>query len=224
MSDDLRKSPPSFLVLQLADAAFPTGGFTHSGGLEAAVALGEVKGDGGLRAFLESLLWQTGLGALPFVGTTHAQPSRFVALDHACNAMLTSHVQNRASRAQGRAVLSVASEVFGHAELVQARDAAPCAHLAPTFGLVARIVGLERRDALVVFAHGALRGALSAAVRLGVTGPHAAQRIQYDLAAILDEIVAAGDGIDALDAAQPSPLIDVWQGQHDRLYARLFQS
>ncbi len=214
----------SVLMLQLADAAFPTGGFAHSGGLEAAVALGEVKGEAGLRAFLEALLWQTGLGVLPFVGGAHDEPSRFDALDRACDAMLTNHVQNRASRAQGRAMLSVTSEVFEQEETMRARDAATFAHLAPAFGLVTRVVGLERHDALVVFAHSTLRGALSAGVRLGVTGPHAAQRVQHELARTLTEIVAAGAGIDALDAAQPSPLIDIWQGQHDQLYARLFQS
>ena len=36
-----------WLVLQLADAAFPTGGYVHSGGLEAAAQAGAVD----LRAF-----------------------------------------------------------------------------------------------------------------------------------------------------------------------------
>jgi urease accessory protein len=211
-----------WLLLQLADAAFPTGGFTHSGGLEAAVQLGEVRDEGSLRVFARALLWQTGLGALPFVGAVHDDPTRFGTLDRACDAMLTNHVQNRASRAQGRALLSVACDVFG--ALLEARDTVTYAHLAPTFGLVTRNLGLPRREALAVFLHGGLRGVLSAAVRLGVTGPHAAQRMQHELGPMLEEILRSSEHIDADDAAQPSPLIDVWQGQHDQLYARLFQS
>ncbi len=213
-----------WLLLQLADAAFPTGGFAHSGGLEAAVQLGEVHDENSLRVFVRALLWQTGLGALPFVGTVHDDPMRFGALDRACDAMLTNHVQNRASRAQGRALLSVARAVFGAPLEMGERDTLTYAHLSPTFGLVTRSLGLPRRDALAVFLHGSLRGTLSAAVRLGVTGPHAAQRTQHELAPLLEEILTATEHKGTDDAAQPSPLIDVWQGQHDALYARLFQS
>src|SRR6185312_5576255 len=56
---------PALLLLQLGDSAFPAGGFAHSGGLEAAAQLGEVKGAEAVRAFCEQSLWQTGRGALP---------------------------------------------------------------------------------------------------------------------------------------------------------------
>ena len=57
----------SLLVLQLADSAFPTGGFAHSAGLEAAAQLGEIEGPAGLRAFAEEALWQAGCAA-PLAG------------------------------------------------------------------------------------------------------------------------------------------------------------
>ncbi|MFP2912429.1 urease accessory protein UreF, partial [Pyxidicoccus sp. 3LFB2] len=61
----------SWRVLQLADSGFPTGGFAHSGGLEAAVQAGEVRGASELRRFVRELLWQAGHGALPLLGAAH---------------------------------------------------------------------------------------------------------------------------------------------------------
>ena len=56
-----------FLFWQLADSAFPTGGFAHSGGLEAAWQHGEVANRGELVSFIEASLHQLGHAALPFV-------------------------------------------------------------------------------------------------------------------------------------------------------------
>ena len=66
----------SLLLLQLADSAFPTGGFAHSSGLEAAAQLGEIKGPSGLERFLLHNLEGAGAGALPMVTATHASPER----------------------------------------------------------------------------------------------------------------------------------------------------
>jgi urease accessory protein len=70
----------------------------------------------------------------------------------------------------------------------------------------------------------ALRGALSAAVRLGVLGPLEAQRVQWDYRNHLDEVLAACGTMESGEATQPSPLLDLVGAHHDRLYSRLFQS
>src|SRR4051812_567897 len=99
----------AWLLYQLADAAFPAGGFAHSAGLEAAMQLGEVRD---LRAFTEEALWQAGLCALPFVLAAHRAPAEIEAIDARCHAFLLSHVANRASRAQGRAFASTCARIF----------------------------------------------------------------------------------------------------------------
>jgi urease accessory protein len=92
------------------------------------------------------------------------------------------------------------------------------------FGAIARALGLGRGEAQQLFLFVALRGVLSAAVRLGRIGPLEAQAAQHALAPVcaraLDE--ARGLGID--DAAQTAPLHELWGALHDRLYSRLFQS
>jgi urease accessory protein len=69
-----------------------------------------------------------------------------------------------------------------------------------------------------------LRAGLSAAVRLGLSGPLEAQRLQARLAPTLDAALVRGADVAVADAAQTAPVLDVLQGAHDRLYSRLFQS
>lgn len=216
------------LLLQLGDSAFPAGGFAHSAGLEASAQLGEVRTAAELRAFFEQILWQAGLGALAFVRASHQDPSAIQAHDALCHAFLTSHVANRGSRTQGRAFIATAARVLAEAPVAEldrlVRTRGIHGHHAPLFGAVLRAVDSSIEEAQRLYLHLALRGAASAAVRLGLLGPHEAQRVQRELGP-LSERVLAEHGERGLDAiAQPAPLIDLFGALHDRLYARLFLS
>ena len=68
-------------IWQLADSAFPAGGFAHSGGLEAAWQAGEVGDADSLRQFARDSIVQAAHAALPFVNAAHADPDRIEALD-----------------------------------------------------------------------------------------------------------------------------------------------
>jgi urease accessory protein len=204
------------LVLQLADSAFPTGGFAHSGGLEALVAAGEVSDEASLRRFLRDALVQAASGACPFVEAT----GEVRAIDAECDRFLVSDVANRASRTQGRAFLDTASRIFPHSEIAELREILRGSprHHAPVFGAVARALGIARPSQL--FLHVTLRGLSSAAVRLGVVGPHRAQRVVFDLAPSISTLAVPA----VAEAVWTSPIHELFQGTHDRLYARLFQS
>ncbi len=220
----------TFALLQLADASFPAGGFAHSGGLEAAVQLGEVRSLAALRAFLEAAVRQVGRGALPFVSAAHARPREWSAIDARCELFLRNHVQSRASHDQGHALLAAASRAFDAAEALHAearalRRAGPFAtHLAPCYGVLFATLGLSRAATQAGFLHGALRGLLSAAVRLGAIGPLEAQRQHGELVPLLGEVARACAELELDDVAQTAPLHDVLGGVQDRLYTRLFQS
>ena len=214
-------------LLQLADSAFPSGGFAHSYGLEVAVRLGEVRSRAELERFARDALWQAGRAALPLVGAAHEAPERFAALDARANAFLTNPVAQRASRVLGRGFLEACQRAFpdaGAGALRAAlRDGAP-GHFAPVFGATARALGLSRDEAAELFLYLTLRGVLSAAVRLGACGPFEAQATQDALAPALDAVLAACATLPLEALAQPHPLWDLFASTHDRLYSRLFQS
>lgn len=215
----------SWIVLQLADSAFPTGGFAHSAGLEAHVQAGELAS---LERFCGELVDQLARGSLPIVGVAHDAPERLAELDAFTRTTLWSHVAARASRTQGRALLDVAARSFGHEPLVTARSQlakqALEGHLAPVFGFVTRTLGVARDEAFATFLHLGLRGALSAAVRLGVAGPAGAQALHHRLHGVLEAAATRARTLQLADVAQPSPLAELIGATHDRLYSRLFQS
>lgn len=216
------------LRLQLADSAFPTGGFAHSGGLEAALGHGYVHSSNELAAALETMLWSTGTLALPYVRAAHEEPARAPSLARLFDTQQTSPPANRASRAQGRAQLDAFVRTFArpsHLALRSAFEQLPAPpHLAPLFGACFAHLDASLDETLELFLFGVLRGAVGAAVRLNVVGPFEGQRLQATLAPHVSDVLARTAGLAVEDAASSSPFWDVLAGTHDRLRTRLFQS
>jgi urease accessory protein len=218
----------NYLIWQLVDSGFPAGGFAHSGGLEASVHHGEVHDGVTLRAFARHALAQAGRASLPLVTAAHREPQSLGDLDQLCNAFLVNLVANRASRAQGRALLTSTARSFPRADIAsleqQVRREQLSGHYAPVFGAVLNLLGVERVETQRLFLFLTGRGVGSAAVRLGLVGAYEAQELQTLITADIDDIIAACGRLEPLEISQTAPLIDLCQATHDRLYSRLFQS
>ena len=215
-----------WLVWQVVDSAFPTGVFAHSWGLESAWQQGEIPDVEALRGFLAASLQQTACGALPLLSAAYRRPDRWPELDELADAFLTNPVANRASRIQGRTLLSTARRVWPSDAMTALAAAAGsgCAHVAPLSGVVFQVIGLPIEKARTAMLFGTARGVLSAAVRLGIVGSYQAQRMHHEAGSDLHRVLAGADALEAEEICQTAPVLDMLHAAHDRLYSRLFQS
>ena len=213
---------------QLADSNFPSGGFAHSAGLEAALHHGEATDSRALWRLICDVLTQAGSGSLPLVIASHADDRALSQLDALCDAFLSNPVANRASRAQGQALLMTCVRSFPNTSLRSlnetVRRESLRAHHAPMFGAVARALGIDRLATQELFLFLVCRGLISAAVRLGAVGVYEAQGLQRQAGQEIPGIAKACEGFAPLDIAQTAPILDLVQSTHDRLYSKLFQS
>jgi urease accessory protein len=219
-------SPSPFLAWQIADSAFPTGAFAHSWGLEAAWQHGEIGDAGALRRFAADVARQTAYGLVPLFNAAFDAPDRWRELDALAQCFLTNVIANRASRQQGRTLLTTAARIWPSPSLdaAKALSAGLAVHLGPASGIVFREIGVSHETGQQVLLFGAVRGVLSAAVRLGIVGSYEAQRLQRECATVLEELSAACAALGVGDLVQVAPVPDLLQATHDRLYSRLFQS
>jgi urease accessory protein len=222
----IRASLDVLTIWQLADSAFPTGGFAHSSGLEAAWQAGEVASPDALDRFVRAVLWQTGRGLLPLASAAHIDPHRLEELDELCHVFLTNIVASRASCVQGRAFAATCARVWPgeSTTALESRVRRVHGHHAPIFGAALSLLGIPLRTTQQLFLYASLRGLASAAVRLGIIGTFAAQRLQVECAGELGLILERCAGLRDADIAQTAPILDLLQAGHDRLYSRLFQS
>jgi urease accessory protein len=214
-------------ALLLADARTPTGGYAHSGGLEAAVQAGLRAAD--VPAFLRGRLRTVAVteAALTAAAAGTRDLEALLALDDEALARCPSPALRTAAGALGRGLLRTGAVLYGSDGLLGAYRAASTATPRPVaLGVVAAAGGLDPRAAALVALHEDASTAAAAAVKL----------LPVDGAAAVGWVAALGGELEALAAraadaaaagalpAWSAPLVERRSLHHHEDTRRLFAS
>lgn len=219
-------------LLVLADGRFPAGGHAHSGGAEAAVKAGRIRGAASLADFCRGRLHTAGsvAASLSAAAALGIDP---VTLDRAADARTPSPALRVAARKLGRQLMRAARATWPSAELdALAREFPKGAHQPVVLGLTARAAGLGPVDAAYCAAYESVSGPATATVRLLSLDPFDATGVLARLAPEVDRVVdraveaarrVVDEGVDALPAGS-APLLEIGAEVHAAWPVRLFAS
>lgn len=217
-------------ALQQADAAFPSGGFAFSHGIEGLDAMG-VRLDGpALAGVMEAVLRHRWAPcdriALAQAWRAASDVARLAEIDRALEAATLPESLRRGSRRNGAALLAshVRLRTPGASALQEALGAeALFGHLPIVQGALWRASGLDEDAATQVSGYTVASGLASAAVRLGCLGALPAQAALRDVLPLIADLCRAPvPGIDRLGGLLP--WLDIACARQQGASLRLFAS
>ncbi|KAJ2143504.1 hypothetical protein IW136_001638 [Coemansia sp. RSA 678] len=166
--------------------------------------------------------------------------------------MLSSNsVAMRASTAQGGGLLSLFNRGYAHARFMDQARGQLCvaiakrlqrlarlgemrAHWPVIFGFVCAAVGISIEHTQQLFMFQFVRQIFSAAIRLNLVGPLRAQALQCDMQLAASDLLEqhahlrvafdSPEDVFGESAVYTEPVLELYQGMHDRLYSRIFNS
>ncbi|MBN9519958.1 urease accessory protein UreF [bacterium] len=222
-------------LLQISDSALPISGYTHSWGLEAAIAKGLVHDPASLERWTRNWL-QTSLGPLEGVLVASScravlaeRPGDLAALNRTAEASIVPPSTRRASREMGEQLLALgATWAWSSAALApvtsESSDSTGEWHHSVAFGLLGALAGGDPVEVLTAYLHQAALGMIGAGVRAVPVGHTHGQQV---LAYLHEDIRASAEefcGREPETAGAGCPFYEVLCDEQTQLYARMFRS
>jgi urease accessory protein len=218
-------------LLQIADSALPISGYTHSWGLETAIARGLVHDPETLEEWTARWL-RSSLGPLEGVLVASAcraaaagRVGEFHDLNMLAEASIAPPSTRRASREMGEQLMALgATWAWCGDALAPYRDEFHGWHHSVAFGLLGAVARAGPREVLLAYLHQAALGMIGAGVRaIPVGHTHGQQAVAY----LHETIAALADDLHDRDpetAGAGCPHYEVLCDEQTRLYARMFRS
>jgi urease accessory protein len=220
-------------LLQIADSALPISGYTHSWGLEAAIARKLVHDPETLERWTGRWL-RTSLGPLEGVLVASAcraaragDAAELMALNELAEVSVVPPSTRRASREMGEQLVALGTTwAWSAAGLTQLAppDQSHGWHHPVAFGLLGAIAGGGPEEVLTAYLHQAALGMITAGVRAIPVGHTHGQQVLAYLHGDVRGLAAALADREPETAGAGCPFYEVLCDEQTRLYARMFRS
>ncbi len=228
----LQNALSQFTLLQLSDTFFPSGSFTLSHGLETLKQTGQVQSIQDLEDMIRYQL-RFKIGPTDLVGLGEAYRAsaadnmeRIYQVDCQLWAYNLVEAARETQRKSGRALLTVAMEIWPHSQLETLAIAAQHQtfhSLHPVlFGVVSQVAGLSEWESRLGYTHSFVTGLVSAAIRLGLCGHIQSQKILSKLALDMEKVCQDSMVLSLDDLWTGVPVLDIAQMMHPNLQHHLF--
>lgn len=218
-------------LLQITNATFPTGAFTHSYGFETWIADGSIAN--AAQAEQSCLDWlrfnlatcDAAAAALAHRTTLLDDMAGIVAIDRQLDAIKLSRESRSASAMTGAALLAAGRDIFALLEIARLDrlvQAGKCAgHHAVVYGVLSVGLGLTEQETVTSFLWTGLSGLVGVVQRLLPLGQVEAQRIIAGAASLIDRCSEIARTRDLHTMATSLAALDVASMRHERLHTRL---
>jgi urease accessory protein len=221
-------------TLQLTDTLFPSGGYSHSFGLESYVQEGIV-GDRVSFQKLVSSMVTFSIGScdaviikLIYQDLEKGSLDDVIRLDRMFESMKVVKEFREGSRQIGDSLLRVAESLWedkmiaGFADAM--REGRCFGHYPVVFALISRTAGLSPKEAILAYLYLFLSGLTAAALRLIPLGQREGQKVIKELQPLLITVTERALAAEREDLSSFTPALDIQGMRHERLYSRLFRS
>jgi len=224
-------------LLQIADSALPISGYTHSWGLEAAIASRLVHDPESLERWTGQWL-RTSLGPLEGVlvasscrAVTTTEPAKLLELNRQAEASIIPPSTRQASREMGTQLLALGTTwSWCDAALApfliamnECEDPGGWHH-SVAFGLLGTLAGGCTEDVLTAYLHQSVLGMIGAGVRAIPLGHTHGQQVLGYLHDDIRELATDMCSREPETAGAGCPFYEVLCDEQTRLYARMFRS
>ena len=221
-------------LLQVANAAFPTGAFNHSYGLETWIDRDRIRdAETAEAACRDWLRW----GVAPADGAAVAAAHRaclandtalLAELDATVGALKLARELREASLKTGRALINATRDIFQGPRLLaydaMVRDGRGLGHQCVAFGVAAADFEVSEDQAVLAYLHAGLMNVVGVAARLVPLGQVEAQRIVARAWPLLQGCTAIARARELRHYGSSTVALDVAAMRHERLTTRLCMS
>jgi urease accessory protein len=219
-------APPLWRLLQTTDSLFPTGAFSHSGGLEGLTSANLLSTADGAERGIEEILRQSFARIdLPACGLAHraaGDVARLIEIDGWIDSLKAPREAREAGRSLGRRRLKVVAAPDAYRAAVE--DGRSPGQQSVVTGMHAALEEIARDEAMLAFAYGTAAGLVASAMKLLPLGQTRAQALLSRLGETMPELVRTADDLALDDLGSFTPLLDIAAMQHETARTRLFIS